>query len=110
MSEVQGHELQALVTHVWREVLDAAHGDPNEDFFDLGGDSLLGRRITTSLSRALGRRIPLEILFDAPTLGGLLDTLRLCLSSYDDFLEPLIPRLPRRTNLSNPPEPPFRPN
>ena len=96
MSHSDNHEaVESLVTGVWCDVFQAARGDPDEDFFDLGGDSFLARRVTNTLSSLLGKRIPLAVLFDAPTLGTLIATVKHRLSTYDDYLNIMIPRLPR---------------
>jgi thioesterase domain-containing protein len=52
-------QLAAGVAELWREVLGLAHVDPNESFFDAGGDSLLAVRLYGAVQRR----------FDV-TLGG----------------------------------------
>ncbi|MFG1958317.1 amino acid adenylation domain-containing protein [Nonomuraea sp. NPDC049028] len=53
-----------VVAAVWRDVLGLAPTSPQDDFFDLGGDSL----VATQLASRLG--LPIEAVFDHPTLGG----------------------------------------
>lgn len=43
----------------------------NDDFFDLGGDSLKGVTAVTRVHKQLGVEIPLTQLFDTPTIAGL---------------------------------------
>lgn len=52
---------------VWREVLRRPAAGPDDDFFELGGDSLLGLSLLDRLNEVSGRRIPLLALFQAPT-------------------------------------------
>ena len=47
----------------------------DDDFFALGGDSLIAIRVSARLQSALGREVPVRYLFDAPTVGGLADYL-----------------------------------
>ena len=43
----------------------------SDDFFALGGHSLLCARVTGRLSPALGVRVPISLLFDHPVLDDL---------------------------------------
>ncbi|MEO0409738.1 MAG: AMP-binding protein, partial [Cyanobacteria bacterium P01_A01_bin.135] len=43
----------------------------HDNFFDLGGHSLLGMRVIAQLEQALGREVPLKALFQTPTIAGL---------------------------------------
>ncbi|MBN2431272.1 MAG: non-ribosomal peptide synthetase [Acidobacteria bacterium] len=60
------------VAAVWRDVL--AHEDAigrQDNFFALGGDSLLAARIAVRLSRELGIRVESADIFENPTLSRL---------------------------------------
>ncbi|NUR91948.1 MAG: AMP-binding protein, partial [Nonomuraea sp.] len=52
------------VAAAWRDVLGIAPARPEDDFFELGGDSL----VATQLASRLG--LPIEAVFEHPTLGG----------------------------------------
>ena len=41
-----------------------------ENFFDVGGHSLLAAQVITRLNAALPVRVPVRVLFDYPTLGA----------------------------------------
>ena len=47
----------------------------DDDFFALGGDSLIATRVSARLQLALGREVPVRYLFDAPTVGDLAEYL-----------------------------------
>nr|WP_272926185.1 non-ribosomal peptide synthetase [Streptomyces sp. SID8379] len=60
-------DLAELVVAVWREVLGVAAIDPDDDFFDLGGDSFTVVRVVETLRARLGLDIPLAALLHEPT-------------------------------------------
>ncbi len=62
---------EELVATVWREVLDCAEIGRDDDFFDLGGDSLLAGRVLTALRRATGGDLPLSLVFEHTRLRDL---------------------------------------
>ena len=55
------------MAELWREVLGLDAIGPDDDFFDLGGDSLLAIRIFARLRRRFGVDLPLPVLFQAST-------------------------------------------
>ncbi len=61
-------ELEERLVEVWQEVLGVRPIGVNESFFDLGGHSLLAMRLFAALERALGMRLPLAMLLEAPTV------------------------------------------
>ena len=54
---------------IWAEVLRVDAPDVDDDFFALGGNSLLATQITARVADVLGLEVPLDALFEAPTLG-----------------------------------------
>jgi amino acid adenylation domain-containing protein len=63
-------EEQAIAA-AWSEVLGIARVGATDGFFSLGGHSLRAVRIITRIEEALGVRLPVSALFDAPTVRGL---------------------------------------
>ncbi|HEY4086000.1 MAG TPA: amino acid adenylation domain-containing protein [Bryobacteraceae bacterium] len=61
-------ELQQAVATLWRELLMVETVGLNDNFFDLGGDSLLGMRLAVSLHESLGIGVALQALFSSATL------------------------------------------
>ena len=47
----------------------------DDDFFALGGDSLIATRVSARLQLALGREVPVRYLFEASTVGELAEYL-----------------------------------
>jgi amino acid adenylation domain-containing protein/non-ribosomal peptide synthase protein (TIGR01720 family) len=56
---------------LWREVLAAPDAGPEDDFFSLGGDSIMAIQIA-GRARAAGLRFNAQLLFEHPTVAGLL--------------------------------------
>ena len=59
--------IEAQVAKIWSEVLGRAVG-PEDDFIELGGDSLRATVATTRVAAALGVALPLDEFFDMPTV------------------------------------------
>ncbi|MEV6520489.1 amino acid adenylation domain-containing protein [Longispora sp. NPDC051575] len=62
---------EVLVAGIWAELLGAADVAAGDDFFGLGGHSLHAVRVAARLRAALGREVPIRVLFAHPTLEGL---------------------------------------
>ncbi len=68
--------LTDLVSGIWAEVLGVPTLAAEANFFELGGHSLLATQVVARVRAALGRDVPLRILFDHPDLGGFVGALR----------------------------------
>ncbi len=62
---------QAVVTQVWKEVLQVAETGATENFFDLGGDSLKAMEVISRLQALLNVELPLIAFFEEPTIAHL---------------------------------------
>jgi len=63
--------VKTLVRGCWEDALLFDDFGDDDDFFDIGGHSLLIADIMAGLSTHLGRRIPLMVFFKHPTVNGL---------------------------------------
>ncbi|HSK79062.1 MAG TPA: beta-ketoacyl synthase N-terminal-like domain-containing protein, partial [Thermoanaerobaculia bacterium] len=63
--------LESAVAEVWREVLGVAEVGAGDNFFDLGGHSLLLVEVQTRLKERLGEEVSLLDLFRNPNVGSL---------------------------------------
>ncbi|GCF08365.1 non-ribosomal peptide synthetase [Dictyobacter arantiisoli] len=63
--------IEEVLAGIWQEVLGLNHLGRDDDFFMLGGHSLLGTRVIARLQTIFGREIPITWLFDAPTVAAL---------------------------------------
>ena len=65
------NEQERVIAGIWSEVLGVAGIGMKDDFFELGGHSLRATQVVSRISEALGIRVPVRHLFDAPTVEGL---------------------------------------
>ncbi|MFI9815103.1 non-ribosomal peptide synthetase [Saccharothrix variisporea] len=64
-------ETETVIAEIWREVLDVESVGRHDDFFALGGHSLIANRIVSRMRRTLGVDVRLVAVFDHPTVAGL---------------------------------------
>jgi amino acid adenylation domain-containing protein len=67
--------LEAAVAEIWAEVLGCGRVGVKENFFDLGGHSLLLVKVQARLSETLNRTIPIVDLLHFPTVAALAEHL-----------------------------------
>jgi thioesterase domain-containing protein/acyl carrier protein len=53
---------------IWENILKVKPIGLQDNFFDLGGHSLMAARLLTRIEQSLGKELPLESLLDAPTI------------------------------------------
>jgi amino acid adenylation domain-containing protein len=62
---------EELLAGIWAEVLGGAEAAAGDDFFDLGGHSLLIGQVLARVSAAFGVDLPMRAAFEARSLGAL---------------------------------------
>jgi amino acid adenylation domain-containing protein len=65
------NELEQTIADIWRELLEVEKVSSYDNFFDLGGHSLLMTRVHGRLSQVLGIHISIVDLFRYPTVNAL---------------------------------------
>jgi amino acid adenylation domain-containing protein len=64
-------QTEAMLASIWREVLKCGRIGRNDNFFALGGHSLLVMRVVQKIRESLRVEIPASALFETPTIAGL---------------------------------------
>jgi thioesterase domain-containing protein/acyl carrier protein len=92
-------ELEIKLTRVWRAVLGLPTITVDDNFFECGGHSLIAVRLFSEIEKALGVRLPLATLFQAPTVERLAALIRA--ENWQPTWNAIVPLLPSGT------KPPF---
>ncbi|MFN8459768.1 MAG: amino acid adenylation domain-containing protein [Anaerolineae bacterium] len=69
-------ELELQLSTIWEQLLGIQSISIKDNFFDLGGHSLLGVRLFAQIEKIIGKKIPLTTLFQAPTIEQLAHVIR----------------------------------
>ncbi|MEU7715502.1 SDR family NAD(P)-dependent oxidoreductase [Micromonospora chalcea] len=94
-------ELERTIAQVWRDGLGVTDVGVDDDFFALGGNSLVAVQLIAAMRKATGVRLPMRSLFETPTVAGLaarIEELRAEAPADQPAAPaaiPAIPRLPR---------------
>ncbi|MGW5520449.1 amino acid adenylation domain-containing protein, partial [Nocardia africana] len=67
--------VEEIVAEVFGSVLGLERVGADDDFFALGGNSLIATQVVARLGAAVGGRVPVRSLFETPTVAGLAATL-----------------------------------
>lgn len=62
---------ERAVADIFRDILGVPRVGRHDSFFELGGTSLGALRMVARVGRVLGVELPLELLFETPTIAGL---------------------------------------
>ena len=69
-------EATRQLTRIWQEILGLDSITPDQNYFDLGGDSSLAAHLFAKIETIFGVKLPLATLFEAPTIEELAQLLR----------------------------------
>lgn len=66
--ELSPELLEKAVTEVWQNIFHLPNIDRDANFFELGGNSLLGMDLTELLATRIGVEVPVLTLFQNPSI------------------------------------------
>ena len=90
--------LELQLTQIWERVLAIQPIGIRDNFFDLGGYSLLAVRLFDAIEKITGKNLPMATLFQAATIEQLADLLR-----QEGWSAPWAPLVALQSHGSNPP-------
>jgi len=67
---------EQLLVEIWKDVLGIPNIGVHDNFFEIGGHSLLAARLIAQIQDVTGRKIPVSAIFRAPTIEALARLLR----------------------------------
>ncbi len=82
-------ELEVTLLKIWRKVLGTNKIGIRDDFFDLGGHSLMGARVLVEVERVTGKKLPLSSLFR----GGTIELLARLIREHDQAGDPVLMKI-----------------
>ena len=80
-------EHEQKIAEVWQQVLGIEQVGLYDNFFDLGGHSLIGTQLISRLRQIFQLNLPLAMLFEAPTVAELALAIKMLLIEEIDKLD-----------------------
>ncbi|WP_344319342.1 SDR family NAD(P)-dependent oxidoreductase, partial [Actinocatenispora thailandica] len=90
-----GTELEAQLAAIWAEVLGVPAVGRDDDFFDLGGNSLVAVQLIGKVRTATGVKLPMRSLFETTTVAGMAELVEQRRDAATEAPAAAIPRLAR---------------
>jgi amino acid adenylation domain-containing protein len=90
--------IEKQLVAIWERILKMRHIGVQDDYFELGGNSLLAAQLFTQIEKTFGKKMPLATLFQAPTIEQQADILR-----QEDWVPNWSSLVALRTNGTRPP-------
>ncbi|MFC5027855.1 phosphopantetheine-binding protein [Streptomyces sp. DSM 41987] len=73
---IERDSTEAILVSQWSQILGETPSDLDADFFYAGGDSLTAVELAVRVGKSFGREIPLDVIFEKPTIRGISDWLK----------------------------------
>jgi amino acid adenylation domain-containing protein len=95
------NESEAAVASIWQEVLRRDRIGTDENFFEMGGHSLMATQVISRVRERLKVELPIRALFEHPTIAGLAKAVESADSLTADSTGPSIVRVSREAYRAN---------
>jgi amino acid adenylation domain-containing protein len=69
-------EIERRLVAIWEQLLQTNRIGIDQNFFEMGGHSVLAVSLVTRIEQAFGRLLPVSVLFQSPTIAKLAEVLR----------------------------------
>ncbi len=87
--------IEEMLAEIWAEVLGADEVSVDDNFFNVGGHSLLATQIVSRLREAFNIEVPLNYVFESPTVASLARRVASAMNGGSGKPTPPLKRLPR---------------
>ncbi len=67
--------LEEVIARMWADLLKVEQVGIHDDFFELGGHSLLATRLVSRSNEAFRLQLPVQIIFETPTIAGMVESM-----------------------------------
>jgi thioesterase domain-containing protein/acyl carrier protein len=94
---VPRNQLELDLTQIWQQVLNLEKISILDNFFEIGGHSLLVMHLFAKIQKKFGQNLPLSTLFQFPTIAGMSEVLRQL--GCSNLWSSLVPIQPKGTKL-----------
>jgi acyl carrier protein len=68
--------LEQEIVSIWAAMLELDSVEVDEDFFELGGDSLMAAELQIQIDRRFGVEVPASVIYRTPTIAQLARAVR----------------------------------
>ena len=66
-----GNKTQEQLAGIWKELLGMERVGIHDNFFEIGGHSLLAMRVITAIRKQFSLHVPIKIIFKYPSIAEL---------------------------------------
>src|SRR5690606_25126840 len=78
------NDLEEALVDLWQELLGINQIGVQDDFFDLGGHSLIAVRLFAKVKKLFSVDFPISVLFDAPTVEAIAELISKAMPELTD--------------------------
>lgn len=68
-------QVQLAIVQIWQKCFAVETIGPNDNFYDLGGSSVMASQIAAEIDSALGLNVPSVAILTSETIAGLIQTI-----------------------------------